>query len=331
VGPLGRHSLWAAAATGALVLLLAVSAALVRLLPWLLAVDVPTSVVAPFAEALLAVALETALLVALPTGFAIGAAVFAERGEARALMALGAAPARLVARAGPHALVAAALAFSVMVACDSDAQAPGRIALRLIEQGRRSCASARPPRAALVPIVGVAWLCFPGLPPRVVGTLPRLGDRAWFSAANLEASADLRSFVLDDLHLATRAQPGGTRLSLSVERARVTGLSAWGRLAKLPTVARAALVSTVAALLALLAAWLVLASGLTSRVGAGATGAFSALATVRTLHFVDAAPGGWLAYGWVPVAGAAAAAAGCVALLAVARLLVRRLATASTS
>jgi hypothetical protein len=324
MSPLGRRSLRSAALACTFVLVAALGAGLVRLLPWLLAADVPLAVVAPFARALCAVAVETALLVGLPAGAAVGAAAFVERGEARALLALGASPRDLVIRAVPRVGLAAALAFAIMTAVDVDAQAPGRIALGLIHQGKASCEGAEQPRSVLVPMVGVTWLCFPGNPARVVGTLPRLGDRAWFTAADLAAESDLRSFVLTDLRLVTRRQDATPRLNLRVDHAVVSGLSAWGRLAKLPTVARAALVSAVAAVLALLAAWLVVTSAVTSRVASAAIGALAAVAAVRALHWVDGGPGGWLAYAWVPVSGCATAAVCWLVWMAVLRVKHRR-------
>jgi hypothetical protein len=52
------------------VLVIALFAGLVRLLPWMLASELPWGVVWPFAQALGAVALETSLLVGVPAGAA---------------------------------------------------------------------------------------------------------------------------------------------------------------------------------------------------------------------------------------------------------------------
>ena len=319
VGSLGRHcarlGLWAVG----LVLVAATSAGLVRLLPWLLAEEVPLAVSAPFAQALAAVAVETAILVGLPLGFAGGAALLVERGEARALHALGASPTRLVAGTWPQALTFAAAALLSAVWFDVDASIPGRFAGRLIEQGQSSCVSAKRPKSVLVPMVGVTWLCFPGQPPRVVGKLPGAGDRAWFTAASLDPSDDLRRFELRELMLVTRRPAGGPALRLRVRHAVLSGMSGWGRPAKLPAAERAGLVAATAAALALLGAWVVLRLGLGGRIWGGALGALAGVAALMTLHRVDGSSWSGVAYLLVPLVGALAS----LALLALGSWLMR--------
>jgi hypothetical protein len=190
------------------------------------------------------------------------------------------------------------------------------MATSLVEQGKSSCHNAASPHSALVPMVGVTWLCYPGHPPRVAGKLPGVGERAWFSAGELRLSPDLRRFELHDLRLVTRPEGAGPQLRLHVDRAHVAGLKPWGRSAKLPTRARAALVATVAALLALLVAWLMTAGMVASRAAAMAIGGTAAVAAVHLLHRVDGGPSGVSAYFWVPC-GAALAACACAALRAV--------------
>ena len=305
--PLARHCLLAAALASCAILLLALAAGTIRLLPWLLAAEVPLSVSLPFAKALAVVAVETSLLVGVPTGFSVGAATFVERGEARALQALGASPLQLVLRSMPRATAAAALAAAIMTVCDVDASAPGRIAAQLIEQGKSSCAGAKEPRSALVPMVGVAWLCFPGQPPRVTGPLPRSGGRAWFTATELHPSEDLRTLVLKDLRLVTRREAGAPLAQLRVRRATVSGLAAWGRPTTLTVAWRAGLIASTSWLLGLMVAWLVVAGNLQSRVGAAFFGAVPALVATRTLHHVDDAATVPTAYLLVPGAAMLAA------------------------
>jgi hypothetical protein len=300
VKPLARHCLLATALASVAVLVLALAAGAVRLLPWLMAAEVPLVVALPFAKALAVVAVETALVVGFPVGFSLGAAIFVERGEARALQALGVSPLELVMRSASRAAAAAAVAAAVVTVCDVDARAPGRIAAQLIEQGRSSCAGATEPRSALVPMVGVTWLCFPGQPPRVTGPLPRSGGRAWFTAAELHASDDLRTFVLEDLRLVTRPGSGLQRAELRVRHATVTGLRAWGRPSTLTVTHRAALIASTSLVLGLLVAWLVVAGNLQSRVGAAFVGAVPALVAIHALHRVDAIATGPGEYAWVP-------------------------------
>jgi hypothetical protein len=309
VKPLARHCLLAAALASCVVLVLALAAGTVRLLPWLMAAEVPVGVSLPFARALAVVAVETSLLVGFPTGFSVGAATFVERGEARALQALGVSPLQLVTRSVPRAAAAAAVAATVLSVCDVDANAPGRIAAQLIDQGRSSCAGAAEPRSALVPMVGVTWLCFPGQPPRVTGPLPKSGGRTWFTAAELHPSEDLRTFVLEDLRLATRPESGLPRARLRVRHATVTGLQAWGRPSTLTVMRRAALIACTSLLLGLVVAWLVVAGNLQSRVGAAFVGAVPALVATHALHRMDASASGPEAYVWVPGAAILAACA----------------------
>src|SRR5262245_59524974 len=75
----------------------AVLAGAMRILPILLAPGVPGRVALPLARGALGVALETALFVAPPLAWALAAARLVDRGEARALHALGIAPIRIVA------------------------------------------------------------------------------------------------------------------------------------------------------------------------------------------------------------------------------------------
>lgn len=289
-----RLSLLAAA----LILVVAMAAGIVRLLPWVLAPEVPLEISAPFAVALAAVATEAAVLVALPVGFALGATMFVERGEARALFALGCSPARLVGAVVPVAGALAALAFMMIAAWDVETSAPGRFASQLIAQGRASCERADEPRGALVPLVGVTWLCFPERTPRVAGPLPRSGGRAWFTATDLAPSDDLRRFQLRDLELMLKLNSTLLpRVRLRVQSAVVTGLTPWGRPARLGAARRAGLIASTAALLGLAVTGLLLRERGFGRIGACAVsgaGALSALSLLRTADAAADRPGLYL-------------------------------------
>src|ERR1700735_3637076 len=114
-------SLQRAARTSALVAsgaiaLVGILAGAVRLMPWLLDPAVPWRVAAPFARGLAAVALEAALLVWWPVGWALAACRFVENGEARVLLTLGERPARTASRLAPQGLaLALALAAGARV------------------------------------------------------------------------------------------------------------------------------------------------------------------------------------------------------------------------
>lgn len=324
-GPLGRYCWRASLLAMALVLAAALSAGLVRLLPWLMAPEVPVGVALPFAKALAAVAVETALLVGVPTGFAAGASVLVERGEARALLSLGASPLRLVLGSSGRLFALALAGYLACVAWGADSANPGLFAEHLIQQGRRGCSGLGKPRSVLVPMVGVSWLCFPGRTPRVTGALPGVKDGSvWFTATELHPSADLRSFHLADLRLSTRRCGSFPALALHVRRADVSGLSAWGHPDKLSVPVRALLVGITAALLALLVAWLALQYRIAGRLRATALGGASAVSALSVLHMIDRGGASGAMYVLVPLAGMSAALVLALALALVRRGVARR-------
>lgn len=289
-----------------IVLGLALAAGLVRLLPWLLSPEVPFRVALPFAKALAAVAIETAFFVGMPIGFALAAAECVERGEARALFALGVSPAGLVRTALRPLAGLGSLAVLLVVAWDAEASMPGRFARRLVEQARASCADVDRPQTALVPLVGVTWLCFPGRTPRVVGTLPGFGERAWFSAATLIPSDDLRSFDLSDLRIVTQRTDASPPVVLHVASAHIAGLAPWGRPAKLGVASRAVLVVSSALLLSVLAAWIALSGGIANRLLSTCVSGSAVLSALAVLHALDKGSLPNSAYSLVPAVGVAA-------------------------
>jgi hypothetical protein len=307
---LGLRALSASAWAVSTLLAVAVAAGLVRLLPWLLAPEVPLEVALPFARALGAQATEMAFLVGLPLGFAWAAATAVDRGEARALAALGASPLSMTVHQVPLAVLAAGLALAALLGWGGSADVPGRFAAQLVAQGKASCARATEPRSASVPLVGVTWLCFPGEPPRVTGALPGMGDRAWFSARALEPSDDLRQVSLTDLYLETRPDSAERRLELHVQSGTVRGLPAWGRSAKLPWVPRALLAAATAFLTALAASWVALRRSVHRRWEALLVGGVPAVCALIALHRLDASDLRPIAYTFVP----------CIPLLACALL-----------
>jgi hypothetical protein len=196
----------------------------------------------------------------------------------------------------------------LFVAWDTEASMPGRFARRLVEQARASCARVEQPETALVPLVGVTWLCFPERPPRVVGTLPGFGDRAWFSASTLVPSDDLHSFELSDLRIVTKRTDASPPLVLHVGSAHIAGLAPWGRPAKLGVMTRALLVVSSALLLSVLAAWIALAGGIASRLSAAFVSGSAVLSALAALSALDKGTLTNAAYALVPAAGVAALA-----------------------
>jgi hypothetical protein len=306
VGKLGVRVVAGALRSVLVVLALGIAAGTVRLLPWLSAPEVPFEVALPFARALGAAATETALLVGAPVGVALVVAGFVERGEARALFALGASPIRLVASAAPHLVLFGIAAAGAGLAWGSSADVPGRFAVDLVAQGRASCARATTAKSAQVPLVGVTWLCFPGQPPRVSGALPGLSGMAWFTAHDFTPSDDLREVRLTDLRVFTKKLDEQHYLEMSVQSATVRGLPGWGRSSKLALPVRSALATATAVILALGAALSVLSAGVTRRIGALAVGGLPALAAFVLLSRLDGSALASNVYALVPLAGVVA-------------------------
>ncbi len=280
----------------------------IRVLPWILAPNVPATVALPFARALFAVGLETTLLAAPPIGWALASATLVERGEARALFALGQSPLRVVRTTALPAAGFAALAALSALAWGTEAAAPGRLARSLIDEARHSCAGAVVPRAAEVPFVGVTWLCFKGRQPRIAGTLP--GGGGAFSAANLDVSDDLRSLRFSDMGLLL-GESGD--LKVRVREASVQGLSPWGRASNLRPPVRALLLSSTGTALALLAALYVLTRSLSHRLTSLALGGVGPLAALLVLSRLEQGDHGPWVYLWVPAAGLLALGSAAVA------------------
>ena len=132
----------------------------------------PWGVAEPFARGLVAVALEAALLVGWPIGWALACLRFSELGEARVLETLGRSPHGTVARLMPHGAVFGAGLALVSLVYGHDATAPGRVATELVARARASCAEARAPATYPIPFTDMTWLCAPGRRPLVVGPGP---------------------------------------------------------------------------------------------------------------------------------------------------------------
>jgi hypothetical protein len=300
--PLAPLALRAAGASVGLLASLAIAGAGVRVLPWLLDEAVSFSVALPFARAVASVALEAAVLVGWPVGWALAAFTLAERGEARVLELLGERPERTVLRLLPMAMLFGAVLGGVSLAGGRDASEPGRVVQDLLAQGRATCASAVKPRVIDVPLVGLTWLCEAHgehAEPRVVGAPPGAGD-AMYSAAEVEVAPDARRVWLRDAWL-TLAKPdrhdpeGAARLRVHVARV-VLDLPPFVRASALAPAWRAVLLATSAAAAALLAAWsvLVLAArpeGVEKmwRLHALALGAAGPVGTLGLLHALERA------------------------------------------
>jgi hypothetical protein len=307
--------------------LVGVVAGAVRLLPWLLDPAVPWRVAAPFARGLGAVALEAALLVGWPVGWALACARFVESGEARVLLTLGERPARTAARLAAHGAGLACALAAVSLVYGSDAIAPGRVATELVEQARVSCAKADAPVTYSVPFTSMTWLCAPGREPRLVGEGPAAMRGAAISAAGARIAGDFRAIELDDARLLLSTDPP---LAIHVASMSLRGMAPWARASSLPAWLRALLLAVTAGAAASLAAYLVLLRAVRARAIAlvvGAAGPLAALGVLRLLERADARPA---LFALLP-AVACAACAGLERLAALLSRLRRRGRAASTT
>jgi hypothetical protein len=308
---LPRSARTTALVASAAIALVGVVAGAVRLLPWLLDPAVPWRVAAPFARGLGAVALEAALLVGWPVGWALACARFVESGEARVLLALGERPARTTGRLAAHGAALACALAAVSLVYGSDAIAPGKVATELVEQARVSCAKADSPTTYAIPFTSMTWLCAPGRTPRVVGEAPGAMHGAALTAADARIAGDFRAIELDDARLLLSTQPP---VAVHVASMSLRGMAPWARASTLPAWLRALLLAVTAGSAAALAAYLVLLRSVRARATAlviGAAGPLAALGLLRLLERSDARPA---LFALLPAA-ACAACAGLATLL----------------
>jgi hypothetical protein len=336
------------ASVAALVLAVGLFAGAVRVLPLFLGPALPLRLGLPLARGVLAVSLETALFVAPPLAWALACSALVERGEARALFAIGARPYRIVASAWPAALVVAAASGLASGAWGREAAAPGRLARELVAEARAACVASYTSgvgpgaaRAIDVPSLGFSWVCFPGDEPRIVGPAPLHSDAsaqtpggeanprgevtgtAVLSASAIHLSDDLRAIRLEDVTISTRA-PGSLaserlQVRLHVKDVAIQGIAPLGRASNLDVVTRALLLALSSIAMASLAAFTVLALSVRERARALAIGVAGPAASLMVFSSLERSSTAPLAYSAVPLAGLSAVAA----ILGVARALRR--------
>ena len=316
-GPLERRAARTASASAGILALLALSGASVRVLPWILDPRIPWREAVPFGRAVASVAIEAAVLVGWPIGWALAAFVLVERGEARVLAMLGERPLRTTARLVPMGLVFGAVLAAAALAGGRDASEPGRVLSDLLRAGRSSCAAQSCPAAVDVPLLGATWLCESASDAHLVGRPPfsARDGTSLYSAATIDVSPDARRIALDDVAITTR---GG---SLQVKHA-LFRLPPFVRASSLPATWRAVFLATSGAASGLFAVWLILAMEQRAlpiwRLHAliiGAAGPVAALALLHALERAEA-PMPLRLYAALPVAAAVATVS--IALLVVA-------------
>ncbi len=316
VDVLGAAAARTAAVSGLVVLAVAIVAGVVRALPWLVAPQVPFGVVLPLARGVLGVGLETALLCGPPIGWALAAARFINRGEARALYAIGVRPARLVHSTLIPATVFAALAGAAALVWGTEAAAPGRLARAMVARAKAPCEVATEVSTAQIPLFRATWVCFPGAAPRIAGLVPGTGS-SMFSASGATISDDLRTVELSDMH----ALLGEGMIRVHAEHASFRNLAPFGRASNLGPWGRSAVLSLTGGLLALLGCWFVLRVGEASQPFALAIGAAGPVAALGALSWLERRTMPSVAYLLIPCMGAAALA--CAAWIGVGVLRIR--------
>lgn len=326
------------ALAAAMILGLCIFAGAVRVLPLLLEPTVSLRLAVPLARGVLGMSLETALIIAPPLAWALSAANLVERGEARALAAIGVRPSRIVASAWPAALAVAAATSLAALSWGREAIAPGRLVRELVADARAACvdassasdtspalAAASPvaqrsaPAVVNIPSLGFSWVCFPGREPRIIGPAPlRHTDRAGardardadprapvLQASSIHLSDDLRSIHLQGATLAMppSAPPPLASSRLHAADVAITGLAPLGRASNISVPLRALLLSVSAVTIAALAAVIVLALAVRSRALALATGLAGPSAALMAFSALERSPAPRLAYAAVPIAG----------------------------
>jgi hypothetical protein len=287
----------------------AILAGAVRILPLLLTPGVPAEVAWPLGRGVAGVALETALFVAPPLGWALAAAKLVDRGEARALFALGVRPWAIVLGAWPAAVLLAALAALAAASWGREAAAPGRLARQLVSDARAGCEaqahSTSAPAAVDVPLVGVSWVCLPGEAPRAVGKPSFGGGRAGFAATAMELADDLRAVSFRELTVVTPLAGSDSPARFRFARAEVRGLPPLGRASNLGVLARTALLALSGLALAVTSAGFVLWASIASRARAGALAVLAAGASLLVFSALERSSVSSALYLAVPAAGLA--------------------------
>lgn len=288
----------ATAVAGLIVLAVATAAGFVRVLPWMVAREVPLGVILPFARGLLAVGLETALLCAPPIGWAISAARLVDSGEARALHAIGVRPCDLVASTVIPAALVTALSGLAALAWGTEAAAPGRLARALLSGAYDSCADVQEPKTAQIPLLHTTWVCFPGSAPRLTGALP-MSASGTFSASAADISDDLERVDLSDVH----AIWGEGKVRVHASRATFHHLTPFGRASTLAPLLRCLLLASTGALLALGTCWVILRIGCGNQPFAVALGLAGPVASLAALTWVERHAARGLYYASIPGSG----------------------------
>jgi hypothetical protein len=307
--PLARSAGVSVLATSSALSAIGALAGTVRLLPWLLDPNVPWRVAAPFARGLCALALESALVLGWPIGWALACFRVVESGEARVFQTLGEPPAATIGRLAPQGAVLALVLATVALVCGIDANAPGRVATELVVGARASCASSRTPATYVIPFTNMTWLCSPDREPRLVGTVRGAVGLVAMTARGGRISGDFRKMDLDDARVTVSGDPP---VAVHVGTLSMHGMAPWAHASTLPPGLRALLLALSAWSAAWVAAHAALRLAARTRAGTillGAAGPLAALGLLRSLERADAPSVAFVVVPFAACLGAAAAAA----------------------
>jgi hypothetical protein len=280
------------------------AAGAVRVLPWVLAPAVPLRAAAPFARGLAAVAIECALLVGWPLGWAVAFFRFVESGQARVLQTLGQGPVATLWHLAPQSAAFATALAAVGAVWGRDAGAPGLVATDLVAQAAASCAAARSPVAYAVPFTSLTWLCAPDREPRLVGSslTPDPKVAAAFSAREARIAGDFRSLDLDDARLLV---PGSPPIAVHVASLSIRGLAPWAQASSLPASLRALVLAVSGWVGATLCGYGVLRGTVRTRLGAFLLGVAGPLAALGLMRWLERLGSRQSLFALVPIGSAA--------------------------
>lgn len=198
----------------------AVAGAWVRLLPWLVAPDVPLSVSFAFFRAIAPASFEVALFLALPLGCALEIVRWVHDGTVTTLRTLGLGPVRQLANLTVATVVVGLSCLLVATQSARLASSPGDVSNRLVEAARADACRHGP--SVRVPLLEVAWLC-PGGSPRLAGRYPSAGPAAMaWTASGASFSAALDRIQLHEVRWVSRPA-----LTIHARTVVVTGTVPW--------------------------------------------------------------------------------------------------------
>jgi hypothetical protein len=266
----------------------AILAGAVRVLPWMLDPNVPMRVALPFVRGVLELAVEAAVLVGWPLGWALAASQFAERGEARVMMLLGESPLE-AARAQWRSAIPAAVALGLAAFLGAvDASAPGRMAQDLVDEGQHACGHVTVPRTYGIPFVSLTWLCAPGMTPRLYGSGPGSLRSIVFSATDTRIAPDMRRIELEEARFSVPLS--SSHVGVHAQSVVLHGMAPWTHASSVPPVLHMLVVVTAGLLAAALSLMMVLSRlvrGTLAAVLVAVSGPLATLGLMRALERAD--------------------------------------------